>query len=176
MVSFLGRTEIREVRCRVTTQHYSNHRCACAPRVITICVKLVRISQWWLHSSTIILLVCNDIIGRIREGRSLGWVWVIRGRMCSGSGWRWWWLTHYLIHGHISTGTLVMGHHSIGCISGSGNTLTPHFTSFSHSSVGDQYVGTDVNQGYSQRAHNFAWRKKKMRESVLGVCIVLLAW
>ncbi|CAI7992242.1 hypothetical protein GBAR_LOCUS947 [Geodia barretti] len=44
MVSFLGRTDIREVRCRVTDTHTHTHththtqlqypRCACAPRVI----------------------------------------------------------------------------------------------------------------------------------------------
>ncbi|CAI8026791.1 hypothetical protein GBAR_LOCUS15353 [Geodia barretti] len=38
MVSFLGRTHFREVRCRVTDRHtdrpkYCNPRCACAPRV-----------------------------------------------------------------------------------------------------------------------------------------------
>ena len=42
MVSFLGRTDVREVRCRVTDRqtdrqtdkpNYSNPRCACAPRV-----------------------------------------------------------------------------------------------------------------------------------------------
>ena len=43
-------------------------------------------------------------------------------------------MTHYLIHGHIITRPLSMGHyHSIGCITGSGDTLRASFISFSHS-------------------------------------------
>ena len=74
------------------------------------------------------LLIRNDIIMSLSEGRSLGWLEVIRGGgaavgLAEDGG-----LAHYLIYGHISTRALVMGHHSIGCITGSGNTL--HFSIF----------------------------------------------
>ena len=77
--------------------------------------------------------------------------------------------------GLAETGTLVMGHHSIGCISGSGNTL--HFTSFSHSSVGEEYYNCwhRCETRVLIKELTILHGEEKVRENVLEVCIVLLA-